>query len=114
MRYVHELDGEESASFGPVIAQCAAALKGRRERSRSTCTQPATRQTPREIERMGLDELLAERKVGPGRTGRAHLSSGRVSITGRSPGISELYSHPSSAASAAGADQGTFESNQVS
>lgn len=27
IRYVHELDGEESASFGPVLARCAAALK---------------------------------------------------------------------------------------
>lgn len=27
IRYVHELDGEESATFGPVIARCAAALK---------------------------------------------------------------------------------------
>jgi len=27
IRYVHELDGEESATFGPVLARCAAALK---------------------------------------------------------------------------------------
>lgn len=27
IRYVHELDGEESTTFGPVIARCAAALK---------------------------------------------------------------------------------------
>ncbi len=27
IRYVHELDGEESATFGPTIARCAAALK---------------------------------------------------------------------------------------
>ncbi len=27
IRYVHELDGEESATFGPVVARCAAALK---------------------------------------------------------------------------------------
>ena len=27
IRYVHELDGEESTSFGPVIARCTAALK---------------------------------------------------------------------------------------
>src|SRR5579863_3767648 len=27
IRYVHELDGEESATFGPVLARCTAALK---------------------------------------------------------------------------------------
>lgn len=27
IRYLHELDGEESATFGPVLARCAAALK---------------------------------------------------------------------------------------
>ena len=27
IRYVHELDGEESVTFGPVLARCAAALK---------------------------------------------------------------------------------------
>lgn len=27
IRYVHELDGEEAATFGPVLARCAAALK---------------------------------------------------------------------------------------
>ena len=27
IRYLHELDGEESVTFGPVIARCAAALK---------------------------------------------------------------------------------------
>jgi diadenosine tetraphosphate (Ap4A) HIT family hydrolase len=27
IRYVHELDGEEASTFGPVIARCAAALK---------------------------------------------------------------------------------------
>lgn len=27
IRYVHELDGEESTTFGPAIARCAAALK---------------------------------------------------------------------------------------
>lgn len=27
IRYIHELDGEEAATFGPVIARCAGALK---------------------------------------------------------------------------------------
>jgi diadenosine tetraphosphate (Ap4A) HIT family hydrolase len=27
IRFVHELDGEESTTFGPVVARCAAALK---------------------------------------------------------------------------------------
>jgi len=27
IRYLHELDGEEAATFGPVLARCAAALK---------------------------------------------------------------------------------------
>ncbi len=27
IRYVHELDGEEAVTFGPVLARCAAALK---------------------------------------------------------------------------------------
>lgn len=27
IRYIHELDGEESSTFGPVLARCASALK---------------------------------------------------------------------------------------